>query len=834
MRVKLRSFFVPRLIALLILLFSVEVGYVRAQLAIEGLTPHELTFSLSQQRTTGQTTILSVSSLDSISRVESEGIPGSLFPVLGESESGVEDQYWAREDENGVVSVGKNRITGSGSANFFSVSYQNYSPEAIGGLTLAFDFEYEEKAAEMPFVMVLQLRVNRGEWQPIGGGEIRPAMLESRSDGWNTVSVQANIESVYLRNRDIVDFRWVVNTTAGEAFTLPMGLQRVELDPRPANPARPEAGTLLITEILPAQSADGKAVEYLEIYNSADYPVSLKGAELSGPGGEWVVQEDFEISPYGYAVLANRAAAGIADIEPAVVYNGTLFPGTEGTAELRINDTLLQSLRYQHNNSRRALELTGFENALRGTIPVSDLTSSETPLQNGFSGTPGGAGNRSQLFSKKLSGEGWYLISLPGYWMELRTTTARQATPIRNLENQPVTAGELNAGEPFLLYNENNGPKMLYSQKYNDQNLEPFLSSLDDFSILAGFPAPDNVRPSELVNEQNERVAPVVMRWNGTAQRFELIFDETGAVPGWEPMILNRSAAKSLTRAADRGQVRGEPLNRYIQFKLFEEQRGRAVLADENALLGFLSSGPGLSSVRYDLPKLLPISDDVDADQELSLLYLSGPEGAPAQSFTHYPFELDQAITIPVGHFSSKSSRNFTLNWAEMEGIPDEWILTLEDTHTGHKIDMKEVTEYTFRHSGGERIDKQDEEETTPLRVFVPGKAERFVVTIEPYRGAFRRSAEQAEKPGSVELGQNYPNPFNPSTTITYYLPEERNVKLGIYNVVGQQVATLVDERRPEGEHSITWNASEMPSGIYIVQLEIGNRMLTRKITLIK
>ncbi len=104
---------------------------------------------------------------------------------------------------------------------------------------------------------------------------------------------------------------------------------------------------------------------------------------------------------------------------------------------------------------------------------------------------------------------------------------------------------------------------------------------------------------------------------------------------------------------------------------------------------------------------------------------------------------------------------------------------------------------------------------------------------MKPYESSDIGTAE-AEKPGSVELRQNYPNPFNPATNIVFYLPEERPVKVGVYNIVGQQVALLAEENMGEGEHTITWNASEMPSGVYIVQLEVGSRIFTRKITLIK
>ena len=88
--------------------------------------------------------------------------------------------------------------------------------------------------------------------------------------------------------------------------------------------------------------------------------------------------------------------------------------------------------------------------------------------------------------------------------------------------------------------------------------------------------------------------------------------------------------------------------------------------------------------------------------------------------------------------------------------------------------------------------------------------------------------------PDKFELSQNYPNPFNPSTTINYNLPEASNVKLIIYNILGQEVKTLVNAFKEAGVHTIDFNASELNSGLYIYKIEAGSFTQTRKMTLIK
>jgi len=65
-------------------------------------------------------------------------------------------------------------------------------------------------------------------------------------------------------------------------------------------------------------------------------------------------------------------------------------------------------------------------------------------------------------------------------------------------------------------------------------------------------------------------------------------------------------------------------------------------------------------------------------------------------------------------------------------------------------------------------------------------------------------------------------------------MPEEGEIKLSIFNIVGQPVAVLLEGTRAQGEHSLEWDASDMPSGIYIYQLEVGTKIMTRKMTLVK
>jgi hypothetical protein len=83
-------------------------------------------------------------------------------------------------------------------------------------------------------------------------------------------------------------------------------------------------------------------------------------------------------------------------------------------------------------------------------------------------------------------------------------------------------------------------------------------------------------------------------------------------------------------------------------------------------------------------------------------------------------------------------------------------------------------------------------------------------------------------------LGQNYPNPFNPSTTIAYSLPQASNVKLSVYNALGQQVKIVENVYKNAGNYQVTLNANDLNSGIYFYKLEAGQFSQIKKMILVK
>jgi len=83
-------------------------------------------------------------------------------------------------------------------------------------------------------------------------------------------------------------------------------------------------------------------------------------------------------------------------------------------------------------------------------------------------------------------------------------------------------------------------------------------------------------------------------------------------------------------------------------------------------------------------------------------------------------------------------------------------------------------------------------------------------------------------------LIQNYPNPFNPATTIKYSIPELSFVILKVYDVLGNEIAILVNEEKPIGNYEVEFDATTLPSGIYFYRLQAGSFVETKKMVLMK
>jgi len=106
------------------------------------------------------------------------------------------------------------------------------------------------------------------------------------------------------------------------------------------------------------------------------------------------------------------------------------------------------------------------------------------------------------------------------------------------------------------------------------------------------------------------------------------------------------------------------------------------------------------------------------------------------------------------------------------------------------------------------------------------------ITSREEYANAFKATASVL--PSEFALVQNYPNPFNPTTNIAFDLPENAYVTLTVYNIAGEKVAELVNGDVKAGQHTVSWNAADVSSGVYFYRITAGNFTATRKMILMK
>lgn len=166
------------------------------------------------------------------------------------------------------------------------------------------------------------------------------------------------------------------------------------------------------------------------------------------------------------------------------------------------------------------------------------------------------------------------------------------------------------------------------------------------------------------------------------------------------------------------------------------------------------------------------------------------------------------------------------------------WVTSTETNNSGFEIERRSDT------SGFEKIGFVSGNGTSTNRIsysFVDNKLSepKYFYRLKQidFDGSINYSAEVQVNISSLndfKLYQNYPNPFNPTTKIQYYLPETSTVKIGLYDLLGNEVLSLINQEMPAGTNNIELNASKLASGIYFVKMDSKGKAQTIKITVMK
>ncbi|MBZ0200797.1 MAG: T9SS type A sorting domain-containing protein [Ignavibacteriaceae bacterium] len=193
--------------------------------------------------------------------------------------------------------------------------------------------------------------------------------------------------------------------------------------------------------------------------------------------------------------------------------------------------------------------------------------------------------------------------------------------------------------------------------------------------------------------------------------------------------------------------------------------------------------------------------------------------------------------------------------WNPSGYVPVE-LATFDAVVDGNNVDLRWATA-TETNNRGFEVERQFENGSFSKIAFVDGKGTTTDLNSYTYTdkvnqlGAYSYRLKQVDFdgtfeysnivqvnvnaiPGEYTLAQNYPNPFNPTTSLTYNIPENGNVSLSVFNLLGEKVAQLVNTMQTAGTHTVNFNASSLASGTYIYTLNVNGNNITKKMVLMK
>lgn len=204
-------------------------------------------------------------------------------------------------------------------------------------------------------------------------------------------------------------------------------------------------------------------------------------------------------------------------------------------------------------------------------------------------------------------------------------------------------------------------------------------------------------------------------------------------------------------------------------------------------------------------------------------------------SFLCYPGTSPMQPLVGGPNNMALNVQNPNLNW--IIPIPSLSPLTYEleiadnpDFNNTTVIGQLTTNEYTLNNAQMNKEYYWRVRSKTPDGIYSPySNTGQFLLTNTP-----TNIGEKTELPTTFELSQNYPNPFNPTTTINYQLPFASLITLKIYDVLGREIETLINENKTAGKYSIEWNASKYNSGVYYYELKSGDVRIVKKMMLVK
>ncbi|MDG5767564.1 YCF48-related protein [Balneolales bacterium ANBcel1] len=297
---------------------------------------------------------------------------------------------------------------------------------------------------------------------------------------------------------------------------------------------------------------------------------------------------------------------------------------------------------------------------------------------------------------------------------------------------------------------------------------------------------------------------------------------------GYAWMSLNTGAAYYIYKTTDGG----ESWNEHLQFTGPANVIGQIRFFDDNN--GFIA-GPNRVIMR---------TSDAFETVEMDTLSAGFPEGFSESADFRSAVVVDETTAWAVGDKFIVKTEDAGQTWQWV----DHGVADIDSNFYALAVQGEVAYAATF---GGYIIKTEDGGESWTAddtfageRIFITaafngnrvyiGSTVGEIVAGEEYIDDVPTGLAGIDHPVHIRLDQNYPNPFNPATQISFAVPDQQRVHLSVYNMIGQQVAVLVDETLQAGTHQVAFDAANLASGVYIYRLSTGTTSLTRKMMLIK
>jgi hypothetical protein len=715
--------------------------------------------------------------------------------------------------------------------NIFSLSLSNETGKFINNLQVSIDLIAFSATDRNMANLSAYYRLNDNSLIPVPGGHIDLNTIPESEIGYTSLSLQLTLEQIYFSESD--EFSVILfHEKLSDDETAPLGIKRIEVSPGTDEGMQwMQTAGLMITEIMPRYTQNGVVTEYIEIYNPNSNPVNLKGFLLSTSDGKHAISERVMVEPFSFAVLANSGLPENSQVKADYYFKNLSLPAHGSEVSLRYRDTEIIRAFYDANVPGTAWELSNPVNAYDGYAGIQQFIPSETSIDENLNGSPGLTGSTDRYFINDIRESSWNLISVPGILNEIPQNTGSNLE-FHNLSagsSLQVTLSEIKPHTPYIIQTGSNSVRLFAGEQHTER-IQVITNS--PYSLIPN-PNPVEINLNQFRTPDNSPVSQSALLWNPVTSTFMFSDLIDHRIPAWTSVLIPDLDINYLNfidgEISDNNYVE----SRFINMKLTGVNSSNDVITDESTMIFFRGTESGANS-SGNYPKLWPLN--IFDSEMTSLIYLSSHNGDLNNLYTsgNYSLNPDHEIKIDMGLINYQFEGSFTLNWSAMENIPDDWAIQLIDNKTGDITDMQERNSYQFQEERTS-IDESVIPKVPGIHALnVADENPRFTLRIVSSDAVLNDQNSVSEIPDIVELYQNYPNPFNPTTNISFYLPEPRMATVSIYNIVGQRVGILLQDNMAAGEHTLVWDASELPSGMYIIHLEIGNRVYTRKMTLIK